>query len=118
MNVETVVIGWLNSWAKAEGYPASGSKPDPIPEQYILVDRTGGPRESMVLDAAEIRIQVYDKNSRLEASDMANRIADRIPELLAEHNITRAKVNSVVNLDDVIGGYNRYHVYADVFNRR
>ena len=73
----------------------------------------------MVLDRAEILIEVYHKTSNLTASDMADLIADRIVELEAfEHNITHASVNSVVDLDDLIGQYNRYQVYCDVYHRR
>ena len=118
-NVETVVIAWLNSLAGYEDYPASGNIPDPRPTSFITVDRTGGPRESMVLDKAEILIEVYHKDSRLEASNKANAIADVVRQLEAYNdNITHASVNSVVNLDDLIGQYNRYQVYCDVYLRR
>ncbi len=117
-NVEVIVINWLNT-ILGDGWEASGDKPRQVPAQYVLVDRTGGPRESMVLDRAEILIEVYHKNSRIAASDKANEIADRIPELLQyEDNITRASVNSVVNLQDLLTQYNRYQVYVDVYHRR
>lgn len=115
-NVETVVIAWLDSITTV---PVSGDIPDPRPNQFITVDRTGGPREAMVLDKAEILIEVYDKNSRLDASTLANTIADRIVELEAySQNITHASINSVVNLNDLIGQYQRYQVYCDVFMSR
>lgn len=121
-NVEIIVIAWLNENAGA-GWTAYGDKPkttntSELPEQFILVDRTGGPRESMVLDAAEILIEVYHKSSRQIASEKANELADMIPELLQHESITRAAVNSVVKLDDTIGQYYRYQIYCDVFNRR
>lgn len=117
-NVEGIVISWLtglpgNDWA------VSGDKPKDTPEAYILVDRTGGPREFMVLDRAEILIEVYHKESRVSASNRAAYIADRIVELEAyDHNITHASVNSVVNLNDTLGQYFRYQVYCDVSHRR
>ena len=116
-NIEVLIIEWLNTFAG--GYPASGDKPKDAPAKYMLVDRTGGPREAMVLDRAEILIEVYDKNSRLDASNKANAIADSIIELEAyNENITHASVNSVVNLDDTIAQYHRYQVYCDVNFRR
>lgn len=118
MNVETIVITWLKTIA-GNDYPVSGSIPDPRPESFITVDRTGGPREAMVLDRAEILIEVYNKTARLAASDKANDIADKVPQLLAYNdNITRAAVNSVVSIDDTLGGYRRYQVYCDVWYRR
>lgn len=117
-NVETLVIDWLQTLV-GSGWPVSGDKPKTLPEKFILIDRTGGPREAMVLDRAEILIEVYHKNSRATASDKANDIADAIVQLEAySDNITHAVVNSVVNLDDTLAQYHRYQIYCDIFNRR
>lgn len=117
VNVEKVIIGWLSA-NSGIGWHVFGDHPKVRPDKYILVDRTGGPRESMVLDKAEILIEVYDKNSRVDSSDKALEIADLIPQLLAVESITRAEVNSVVKLDDTIAQYFRYQIYCDIFNRR
>lgn len=117
-NIEASVIAWLQAKVGSE-WAVSGDKPSTPPEQFILVDRTGGAREAMVLDRAEILIEVYHKDSRSTASTKADEIADAVPELLNySDNITRAVVNSVVNLDDIIGQYHRYQIYCDVYNRR
>jgi len=119
-DAEVLVVSWLNSilagdWANS----AHGDKPDMPPTQYVLVDRTGGPREAMVLDKAQILIEVYHKTSRSAAKTQALDIADRVIELEAYNdNITHASVNSVVNLDDLLGGYQRYQVYCDVWVSR
>ncbi len=116
-NVEVVIIEWLNTFAG--DYPALGDKPKSAPGTFCLVDRTGGPRESMVLDKAELLVEIYDKESRLDASEKANTIADRIIELEAySDDITHAEVTSVVNLDDTIAQYHRYQIYCDVWIRR
>lgn len=118
VDVEAVVVAWLNS-ILGTGWDAYGDKPATAPEKYVLVDRTGGPRESMVLDKAEILIEVYHKTSRSQAKDQANDIADRVIELEAyDANITHAAVNSVVNLDDLLGQFHRYQVYVDVWGAR
>lgn len=115
-NVEVIVINWLKTFV---GVPVSGEKAKTPPASFVLVDRTGGAREAMVLDRAEILIEVYHKNSRLAASELANTIGDKIVELEAvSDNITHADVNSIVSLDDLIGGYRRYQVYCDVYHRR
>lgn len=116
-NVEVVVIEWLDSITS--GWNVSAAKPTSLPDQFILVSRTGGPREAMVLDRAEILIEVYHKDSQITASDMANVIADRIVELEAyEADITHADINSVVQLGDTLTQYYRYQVYCDVYLRR
>lgn len=117
-DVEEITVAWLNSILGA-GWSASGNKPKDTPEKYVLVDRAGGPRVAMVLDAAQILIEVYHKESRTAAKNEANAIADRIVELKAyAHNITTAEVNSVVHVPDLITGYERYQVYCDIACRR
>ena len=117
-DAEAVVVEWLNTIV-GEGWSASGNKPKNAGDQFILVDRTGGARESMVLDLAEILVEVYHKTSRSTAKNKANEIADRAVELEAyEHNITKSVVNSVVHLPDLISQYERYQIYLDVNCRR
>lgn len=118
VDVEAVVVAWLNS-ILGSGWSAYGDKPSNAGEQYVLVDRTGGPRESMVLDKAEILIEVYHKKSRATAKTKALDIADRIVALEAySADITHASINSVVNLDDTLAQYHRYQIYADVWGAR
>lgn len=116
-NVEVVVIDWLASITS--DWNVSAAKPTSLPDRFILVSRTGGPREAMVLDRAEILIEVYHKDSQEDASEQANIIADRIVELEAyEADVTHADINSVVSLADTLTQYYRYQVYADVYLRR
>ena len=117
-DVEAIVVRWLNT-ILGSGWAASGNKPKTAGEQYVLVDRAGGPRVAMVLDAAQILIEVYHKDNRSIAKDKANEIADKIVQLKAyAENITTAQVNSVVHLPDLIGQYERYQVYCDISCRR
>ena len=117
-NIEATVITWLNT-VLPTGWVAYGDKPKTTPTKYVLVDRTGGPREAMVLDRAVILIEFYHKSSRSEASETANAIADIIIQLEAYNNdITHASVNSLVNLDDTLAQFHRYQLYIDAFNRR
>lgn len=117
-NAEKEVIIWLNT-ILGSGWTAYGDRPKVSPTQFVLVDRTGGGREAMVLDRAEILIEVYHKTSREIASDKAQEIADRIPDLkIYSHNTTKAEVNSLIKLDDTITQYNRYQIYCDILVRR
>lgn len=119
-DVEVIVVAWLNS-ILGSGWAAHGKKPKDTPEKYVLVDRAGGPRVAMVLDAAQILIEVYHKTDRTAAKDKANEIADKIP-LLATYSdniqVRHDAVNSVVHLPDLITGYERYQVYCDISCRR
>lgn len=118
VDVEATVVAWLNT-VLPSGWTAYGDKPETPGDKYVLVDRTGGPRENMVLDKAEILIEVYHKDSRSAAKDVANDLADQIIALENySENITHAAVNSVVNLDDTLAQYHRYQIYCDVWGAR
>lgn len=117
-DVEAIVTAWLNSILD-DGWVAYGSKPKTTPEKYITVDRNGGPRVAMVLDAAQILIEVYHKTNRSITKDKANTIADRIPELKNyAHNITTSEVNSVVHVPNLLNQYEGYWIYCDIACRR
>lgn len=117
-NVEAIVIQWLNS-NLGTGWTAYGDKPKTLPDRYVLVARTAGGREALVLDTAEIQIEVYSKVSRYDASTKADAIADEIYKLTEVHeDITRSKVNSVIQLDDTVTQTWRYQIYVDVYLRR
>lgn len=117
INIEKIVIGFLDA-NKLTGWAVHGDMPDPRPQSFILVDRTGGPRENIVQDRAEILIEIYHKDSREVASDEANRTADIVKNLESLEPIMRAKVNSIVKLDDLLGQFWRYQIYCDIFYRR
>lgn len=116
-NIESIIINWLNDLVP--GYPASSDTPKALPKRFILVERTGGGREALVGDAAEILVEVYDKQSRFDCSEIANFIADHVRQLVVDYeNITRVGVNSIITLDDTQKQYYRYQIYLDVFHRR
>lgn len=116
-NIEAIVISWLNDLV--DGYPASSDTPKTLPKRFILVERTGGGREQLVGDAAEILIEVYDKDSRADCSEIANYIGDHIRQLTENYtDITRAEINSILSLDDTTKQYHRYQIYCDIFHRR
>lgn len=118
INIEKLVIGFLTA-NQAPGFEVFGDMPKgERPEAFVLVDRSGGPRDHIVQDRAEILIEVYHKDSRVDASDEAYRIADIMPAMLNLEPVMKLDVTSVVKLDDLIGQYNRYQVYCDIFYRR
>lgn len=116
-NVEVLAYNWLKSVAP-DGWTTSANIPKDWPAKFITIDRSGGDRYDKILDRAELCFEVYDKDSRLEASDMANYLADRVHQLADNDNITHVDINSVVHLDDTQKQYNRYQLYVDAYHRR
>lgn len=117
VNIEKVLIEFLKV-NKSVGFSVHGDKPKNTPDAYVLVDRTGGPREHKVQDRAELLVEVYHKDSRVAASDEAYRIADMLPFMLEIEPVMKVDVTSVVKLDDLVGQFNRYQIYVDVYYRR
>lgn len=117
-NVEITVYNWLMD--HADGWPVSGDIPagKERPSKFIIYDRTGGGRQSMVLDQAEILVEVYDQNSRYDASQKAQELADNVQDMLQYENVTHVDANSLVHLDDPQNGYHRYQLYINVYQRR
>lgn len=117
-NIEAIAIQFLNSKLPT-GWTAYGDKPKTPPTKYVLIERSGGGRSDMVLDRAEVQINVYSKNSRLEASNMANGIADYIHEIAENYeDVTRSRVNSLIQNDDTTTQTWRYILYVDMYHRR
>lgn len=116
--VEGIVVAWLND--TLADYKASTNTPKGLPVRYCLVRRTGGGRQDIVGDAAEIRIEVFDKNSQVDCAEIANYIADHIELALpAEYeDVTAVKVNSIISLDDKEKQYYRYQLFIDIFHSR
>ena len=117
MNIEVLVINYLST--NLAGWSITGEVPKTLPDKFITVERTGGGRNYMVQDLAEVQVSVYHKNSKLTASEMANEIADIAHGIYEDYeDITKVSVNSIIQNDDTVRGYRRYLVFLDVYNRR
>lgn len=118
LDAEETVVAWLTGIVPSD-WSVSADKLKSDPDHYILVERTGGPREDLVLDRAEILIETYSKVSRLEAKNMAMTISDQVKDMVfVADNLTRAQVNSITSLTDPATQTWRYQVYCDVWCRR
>lgn len=118
-NVEVIIYNWLknndkkNEWNISADLPTSNIRPD----KFIVFDRTAGGRQDMVLDQATILVEIYHKTSRIKASNKAQELASKATEMLEQESVTHVDVNSIVHLDDTIGGYHRYQLYINIYKR-
>lgn len=53
------------------GEQVENTVPNPRPDRFIVVRRVGGPRETMVSDAASVAVEGWDKDGNAEAHDLA-----------------------------------------------
>lgn len=110
MTIESKLISWLN--ANVDGWEAFGDIPEEKPEKFIIVERTGGPVDSVRIERPEVTISFFHKTSSSEAAEVA--VATDIKlraEIINDNSISKVERNSLVRLDDLIIKYPRYMAY-------
>lgn len=72
-DIEAVIVGWLAAVLPAYGVnqPVSTRVPNPRPVQFIRIVRTGGPRQNMVVDGAQVTIECWHRDSAPTAAGTA-----------------------------------------------
>jgi len=104
MNVEQTVIQALASM----GYSAHADAPNPHPESFVTVERTGGGTRDRV-DAAQLAVQVW-AGRRKEAADMADAVARDLESLTGTLGLGRVSVQSIYNWPDPQSRMARYQL--------
>ena len=111
MNIESKLITWLNK-NLPEGWEAFGDIPEEKPDQFVIVERTGGPVDNVRIERPEITVSYYHKSSASTASDVSLEMDKKIRlEFVAEPNVSKVERNSLVRLDDMILKWPRYFAY-------
>lgn len=69
-DVEAVLVGWLADVLPGYGVaqPVSTRVPNPRPTQFIRIQRTGGPRQNVVVDGAQVTYECWDDDSAQAAA--------------------------------------------------
>lgn len=83
-DVEAVLVGWLTVVLPGYGVNQTVSTrvPNPRPAQFIRIQRTGGPRQNIVVDGAQVTYECWDDDATQAAATA--RIVRAV--LLAAHN--------------------------------
>ena len=108
MNIEVKIIEYLNK----NGFKAYANVPSDRPDSFVTVERTGGGRDSVIIDRPMVVIQVWALK-RLEASEMAYSIRDVLIDMVLEKNICKVSINSIYNYPDAESGSNRFQLVVD-----
>ena len=114
-NIEKKVIAFLKTVVPAE-WKVFGEIPESRPDQYILVERTGGPSDMIGrVEEPELIISFTHKTSQQIASDMAIATDIKIVrDLKAINEISRVQRLSLVRLDDLVTKERRYQGYYSI----
>lgn len=94
----------INQLAPAAGVPVSGDVPKDRPEEFVTVERTGGPQDRF-LDHGTYAVQAWAP-SRAQAARLIDKINRLIENLAAHPRVVTARVESTYNYPDpdVSGG--------------
>lgn len=99
MNVEKLVVDWLNADPGLRPATASLSMPPDAsstsPTAHITVERTGGP-ESPFVSRPLFAVQAWAE-SRWEASELANRTAERIRHITDIDEVADVDILSITD---------------------
>lgn len=92
MNVEAAVIEYLNKC----GFKAFADVPNPRPEEFVTVERTGGSSDSQRIDRPTIAVQAWSK-TRYSASELMSKVDSCMDGLTGDSRIAKCKRNSLSN---------------------
>lgn len=107
MNVEQAVIQFL----AAKGYNAYADAPNPMPDSFVTVERTGGGDRDRI-DRATLAVQCW-AGGRKAAADMAYEVRNVLEGLTGERGFGAVRVTSLYNWPDSKSRKARYQLVVD-----
>lgn len=109
-NVEAIVIAFLDG---TEGLKAYAEVPSERPSRFITVERIGGAQIDEVRENVRLAVQVW-ATSRLEASDLARAVNERLQQIASEPHVYRVSFSSLYNFPDLDSKTNRYQIVFEL----
>ena len=108
MNIEATILAHL----KGRGFNALADVPKDRPNEFVTVERTGGGKDSVVLDRPTVAVQSWS-TSRYKASELALRVDAAMEEITTVSGVSKCKRNSMYNYPDE-SGQARYQAVYDL----
>ena len=99
MDVETMIVQWLNASDTLKDAPASLSVPPDRPERFVTVERTGG-SEGPYRSMPTVAVQAWSLTSRYEAARLAGLVRDRLMTLTDIDEVADVSIESVTHYPD------------------
>lgn len=107
-DIEASIVAWI---AANTGWDAATEVPNPRPERFVSIERTGGGVTGIVLDNPTVAIQCWAP-TRAEAAEMAYSIRDMLPSFKYEANVRAVLINSIASFPAPDSP--RYQIVADI----
>lgn len=112
-DVERELVEWL---PKKVGVPCAADVPDPRPERFVTVERTGGDT-SLGVDRPLLAVQAW-AGSRLDASRLASAVATALVlDSWEIPQVCRCRVTSTYNFPDPESRQARYQLDVEMVTR-
>jgi hypothetical protein len=113
MDIETLMISWLNSGGRLPaGWEAFGSIPEIKPEKFVLVERSGGPVDNVSIERPDLTIRFFCRDSADVAKTVATATDKKIRlEFVTQPNVSKVERNSLLRLDDLVIKWPTYMGY-------
>lgn len=111
VDIEQVVIDYISDRLDV---PVYAEVPNPRPEQFVIVERTGGPHKTIGMDQPLMAIQAWS-TTRANAAQLAYQVDAVIFDLQDEDGrVTYVDRNSMYNYPDEDSGTPRYQMVYDM----
>ena len=107
--IEAVVIGYLDGLGNI---PAYAERPEDPPEEYLIIERTGGGYTNHI-SRAVIAVQSY-ADSLLRAAQINEAVEAAMQDITDIENISRCSLNSSYNFTDTASKKYRYQAVFDI----
>lgn len=110
VDIEGRLIQWIE---QTTGVATYAEVPNPRPDEFVTVERTGGARTDVVVDNPMLAIQCWS-TSREAASRLARSIDSVLPSFAYEPRIYKVNRNSLYNFPDEQGKNARYQIVVQI----
>ena len=108
--IETIVIGYLDG--RIENIPAYAERPKDPPEEYLLIEKTGG-NDTDHIDRAAIVVQSY-ADTLYRAAVICRMVEKPMKDITELDEISKCKLNSSYNYTDTDSKKYRYQAVFDI----
>lgn len=109
MIIEEVIRAYLQDALKVNAYT---EKESPMPDEYVLIEKTAGGGENFIY-TAQLAIQSYS-TSQAEAADLNERVKAAMSEAASLTNVSKCTLNSDYNDPDENIKIHRYQAVFDL----
>lgn len=107
--IEKSVCDYLN---EVMGLPAYWEKPEEMPEEFLIVEKTGGSKTEHI-STATIAVQSY-AGSMYRAAELNEAVKHAMEHLIELDGVTRVELNSDYNFTDTTTKQYRYQAVFDI----